>query len=286
MARIRSVHPGQWTAGDFLECSPLARLLALALRNFADDHGIFRWKPKTHKAECLPADNCDIDQLLAELITNGQVKRYSIEGKEYGLIVDFTQWQRPKKPKYVHPIPDWFSTSTEPVPNEDTTDSEIPPQRKEVGGRREEVEESSQTPSAPSASDSFERFKRSYPRRDGANPWQPAEKKFLALVKTGVDPEVMIRGAVNLAQEEGARGNVGTKFIPQAVTWLNQQRFQDYAVSAFQPIIQNKIPLEDAVEQYAKTGHWSRHAPVSDVSQAPAEILAKHGLMPDGRRMQ
>lgn len=134
MARIRSIHPGQWTAGDFLECSPLARLLALALRNIADDNGAFRWKPKTIKAECLPADNCDIDALLAELVTNGQIVRYELEGKEYGLICDFTQWQRPKKPKYVHPVPDWFRTSTELVENEYDTASEIPPQRKEEGG--------------------------------------------------------------------------------------------------------------------------------------------------------
>jgi hypothetical protein len=111
VARIRSTHPGQWTSGDFLECSPLARLLALAVRNVADDHGVFRWKPTSLKAECLPADNCDI----------GQVVRYSVDGKEYGIIKDFNQWQRPKKPKYIHPVPDWFPTSTvlvtEPVPH-------------------------------------------------------------------------------------------------------------------------------------------------------------------------
>src|SRR6185295_8376278 len=61
----------------------------------------------------------------------------------------------------------------------------------------------------------------------------PAEKKFVSLVKTGVDPEVMIRAAAELAREEGKRGNIGTKFIPQAMTWLNQQRFQDQAVSSF-----------------------------------------------------
>lgn len=149
MARIRSVHPGQWTAGDFLECSPLARLLALAIRNVADDHGVFRWKPKSLKAECLPADNCDIGQLLGELISNDQVKKYAIDGKEYGLIVDFTQWQRPKKPKYLHPVPDWFSTSTEPVENQDDTSSEILPQRKEEGGNSGGVEESAREPEAP-----------------------------------------------------------------------------------------------------------------------------------------
>lgn len=139
MARIRSTHPGQWTAGDFLECSPLARLLALALRNVADDHGIFRWKPKTIKAECLPADNCEIDSLLGELVANRQVQKYAIQGKDYGIILDFTQWQRPKKPKYLHPVPPEFSTSTEPVPNEEETGSEIPPQRKEEGGIDSEV---------------------------------------------------------------------------------------------------------------------------------------------------
>jgi hypothetical protein len=280
MARIRSVHPGQWTAGDFLECSAVARLLALALRNMADDHGVFRWKPKTIKAECLPGDNCDIDQLLLELVTNNQVKRYAADGKEYGIIVDFTQWQRPKKPKYLHPVPDWFSTGTEPVPNDEDTEPEIPPQRKEVGGRREEVEESTPTPSAPSSSDAFSRFKAAYPRRDGANPWQPAEKKFKALVKTGVDPEAMIAAASSLAREEGTRGNIGTKFIPQAITWLNQQRFQDYAAAAFEPE-RSSLDWDAVLSSYTKFGHWSPQAGPdlsSPACRAPKEMLEKYGL--------
>jgi hypothetical protein len=253
--------------------------LALALRNVADDHGVFRWKPKTIKAECLPADNCDIDQLLLELVTNDQVKRYAVDGKEYGLIVDFTQWQRPKKPKYLHPVPNWFSTGTGPVPDQDDTDTEIPPQREEVGGRREEVEESSPTPSAPSSSEAFSRFKAAYPRRDGANPWQPAEKKFKALVKTGVDPEVMIAAASSLAREEAARGNIGTKFIPQAITWLNQQRFQDYAVGAFDD--HAELDWDAVLTSYKKFGHWSREAGPdleSPACRAPKEMLEKYGL--------
>jgi hypothetical protein len=35
----------------------------------------------------------------------------------------------------------------------------------------------------------------------------------------------------------------------------------------------------------AEAGYWSRHAPVSDVSQAPAELLAKFGLTPEGRKI-
>jgi hypothetical protein len=134
MARIRSVHPGQWTDGDFLECSPLARLLCLAIRNVADDHGVFRWKPTSIKAECLPGDNCEISDLLNELVLHEQIQRYEIEGKEYGIVVDFCQWQRPRKPSYIHPTPPNFGTSAVPVPNQCRTGGGISPQRKEVGG--------------------------------------------------------------------------------------------------------------------------------------------------------
>jgi hypothetical protein len=127
VARIRSTHPGQWTSGDFLECSPLARLLALAVRNVADDHGVFRWKPTSLKAECLLADNCDIGALLGELVLNNQVVRYSVDGKEYGIIKDFTQWQRPKSRNTSTqfrtgspPVPYWYRTSSPPVPNSRT----------------------------------------------------------------------------------------------------------------------------------------------------------------------
>jgi hypothetical protein len=84
----------------------------------------------------------------------------------------------------------------------------------------------------PSPSE-FEEFWKAYPRRDGPNPRKPAEQKFNALAKTGVDPDVMIQAAKSLAVEESRRGKVGTQFIPQAITWLNQQRWSDHAATAF-----------------------------------------------------
>ena len=56
MPRIRSVHPGQWTDENFVSCRPTARLLALGLRNEADDQGIFEWKPLTLKMRLFAAD--------------------------------------------------------------------------------------------------------------------------------------------------------------------------------------------------------------------------------------
>lgn len=139
MARIRSTHPGQWTDEAFVSCSPLARLLAIAIRNEADDQGVFEWKPLMLKMRLLPADDCNVAELLAELEATNQVTRYEVAGKAYGLIRNFTKFQRPKKPNAVHPLPEEFATSTVQVPNQSATPSENSPQMKEEGGRMEEV---------------------------------------------------------------------------------------------------------------------------------------------------
>lgn len=75
----------------------------------------------------------------------------------------------------------------------------------------------------------FETFWQAYPKRDGANPKAPALKKFTAAVKSGVDPAAIVAGAASYANAEQNR--VGTPYIAQAVTWLSQHRWEDYATS-------------------------------------------------------
>jgi len=105
MARIRSTFPGQWTDEDFVECSALARLLVLALRNEADDQGVFEWKPVGLKMRLMPADNIDMSALLSELEERRQIVRFTVHGKVYGAIRNFVRYQKPKKPTKVHPLP-------------------------------------------------------------------------------------------------------------------------------------------------------------------------------------
>ena len=164
MARIRSQHPGQWTDEDFVQMSPHARLLTLAIRNEADDQGIFEWKPVTLKMRLMPADNVDVAVLLEEMEAFQQVKRFSHGGKEYGVIRNFARYQRPKKPNLVHFMPSELRSyagtpedSSEPVGNQFRTGGEleghkpgavpqkgeIAPQRKEVGGNSREGSEDS-----------------------------------------------------------------------------------------------------------------------------------------------
>ena len=138
----------------------------------------------------------------------------------------------------------------------------------------------------PDLSEKFEEFWKAYPPRAGPNPRDPAERKFRALIKTGVDAELLIASVRKLASDESALGNIGTRFIPKATTWLSERRWADHAAVAFIADSQNgELSIERAVQVFAKTGHWSRHAPVSDVSLAPAELLAKFGLTPDGRKI-
>jgi hypothetical protein len=104
MARIRSIHPEQWTDEAFVELSMQGRLLAIALRNFSDDKGIFEWKPKTLKMKVFPADDVDIDAELDAMLMHDQCIKFTSNGKTYGAIRNFLKYQRPKKPNNIHPI--------------------------------------------------------------------------------------------------------------------------------------------------------------------------------------
>jgi hypothetical protein len=105
MARIRSIHPEQWSDEQFVSCTPLARLLAIGIRNEADDNGIFEWNLFRLKVRVLPGDNCDIAELLGEITATNQVLRYEIDGKAYGLIRNFQRFQSAKKPTFKYPLP-------------------------------------------------------------------------------------------------------------------------------------------------------------------------------------
>jgi hypothetical protein len=123
MARIRSVHPGLWTDEDFVSLSPVGRLLAIGLWTECDDQGVFPWKPASLKMRLLPMDNANIGELLDELIQAGAIRRYTVDGKDYGAVRNFRRWQKPERPKAVHPLPaeiaDYVALATTTHPGSD-----------------------------------------------------------------------------------------------------------------------------------------------------------------------
>lgn len=103
------------------------------------------------------------------------------------------------------------------------------PEREKEEERELEKEKTigrSQARRAPIVDKDFQEFWKSYPKRDGANPKAPARKLFLAAVKAGTEPAVIVAGAQACALKD--REKIGTPFIPQAVKWLRDRRWEDY----------------------------------------------------------
>lgn len=93
------------------------------------------------------------------------------------------------------------------------------------------------TPLNPPAPDSrsvdaaFIRFWQAYPKREGSNPRLPARDKFGRAVKAGADPEEIVAGAAAYRRQCDDSEQTGTPYVAQAVTWLNQRRWEDYAIN-------------------------------------------------------
>jgi hypothetical protein len=240
MARIRSLHPGQWTDEQFVTCSPLARLLCLGLRNEADDGGVFEWKPVTLKMRILPADNCDAVALLAELEAVNSIRSYEIGGRKFGAIRNFKRFQRPKKPNQSHPRAEWVeayvAASSEPetdddgsgseaVGNQSGTASENPNQMKEgirvLGKNQIPVEPNGKSGEGHEAEAAFERFWRLYPpprridKKQARKAWDKALK--------AASPDEIINGLTRHVL--GWEGK-DPEFIPHPTTWLNRERWK------------------------------------------------------------
>ena len=95
MARTRSLKP-QFFKNDLLaECQPLARLLFSGLWCMADAEGRLEYRPLRVKAEVLPYDDCDVDQLVNELEQRGFVRRYTVDDVTILVIPKFLDHQRP-----------------------------------------------------------------------------------------------------------------------------------------------------------------------------------------------
>ena len=75
MAKIRGFKPDLWTDDDFVEVTPLARLLWMGMWNFACDNGHLQDKPKQIKMRVLPTDDANCSDLLNELTAQGLIDR-------------------------------------------------------------------------------------------------------------------------------------------------------------------------------------------------------------------
>src|SRR6266540_1203181 len=104
MSRIRTTKPEYWSSEQIMNLTVPARLLFIGMWNFCDDAGNHPSGIKTLKAEVLPGDEIDVTPLVQEMIDQGLLVEYEVEGKRYWHI---TGWHHQKidKPNYKHPLP-------------------------------------------------------------------------------------------------------------------------------------------------------------------------------------
>lgn len=95
------------------------------------------------------------------------------------------------------------------------------------------------------ARESFDAFWEAYPRREGDNPRKPARLKFEIAVRKGAAPERIIAGAKALA----AKHPIPTPFVPQAVTWLNQERWNDVEPTSTGPPVRMGRTVEEIIAE-------------------------------------
>jgi hypothetical protein len=293
MARIRSIHPGLFTDEAFASLSMGARVLLLGVWTEADDHGVFEWKPVTLKMRVMPVDNVSIPELLAECERADVIKRFT-SGKSYGLVRNFCRYQRPKKPKYVHPIPPELYTYAGLKPDgslvvlhQSRTSGESEPQRDDGGGEGEE--ESGNEISNTRVF--FDEFWSAYPRRDSDEQQDRAEEKFNALVKTGVDPKVITFGARAYCAKVRKQNTYATRYVKQAWRWLADQDFTAISGGAAAPDEPHEPADKDwrsAVKRWmlneSNWPRWAGNTPGSASCRCPPAILAELGVCPNTAR--
>ena len=257
MARIRSVHPGFLTDEAAMSLAieaPLALTLAIGLWMEADDCGTFEWKPLTLKAKVLPAIGADaMSNLLAILQRDDidMVKRFEIDGKPYGVVRNFVRYQRPKSPKRFHPVtadsmayagfnpdgsrprselggpstggssePDELKTpkSSELVPNDTRTSSEIPPQMEDGGEGEGGREDRSKPPEI--AGSALPKQRRSKPKTPIAEDAQPEPLDLEAAQREGMTDATLRHEWRQFRAHHIAKGSVFSNWRQAWLTWL------------------------------------------------------------------
>jgi hypothetical protein len=92
--RARNLKPGFFKNEDLAACNPLARILFAGLWCMADREGRLEYRPKRIKAEVLPYDNCNCEELLEQLSHKGFITVYPCGEETFIGINKFTKHQK------------------------------------------------------------------------------------------------------------------------------------------------------------------------------------------------
>lgn len=99
------IKPEFWHSIQLAECDALARLLFIAMWNFADDGGVVPASAKRFKMQAFPGDDFSIEQVagwIEQLIKNGLIARFESDGESFLRILGWHH-QKIQKPTFQYP---------------------------------------------------------------------------------------------------------------------------------------------------------------------------------------
>lgn len=92
--RIRTIKPSFFKDEEIADLPPLCRLLFQGLWLMADAQGRLEDRPRRIKAECLPYDDVDVDEMLQLLHDRRFIVRYEVDGRACIYVRNFLKHQR------------------------------------------------------------------------------------------------------------------------------------------------------------------------------------------------
>jgi len=225
MARIRSIKPDFWDSPGTTKASLRARLLYIAMWNYADDWGVGDGNLRRLASFAFPSDeSSDVEprnfrRLASEVAECYGVQWYEVDGRPFYAIPSWEKHQRTeKKAARRNPGPDQGKRSDVGQASEDP-----PPSvgSSEDGSRKGEVgKKDSSSPATPATPSDFDAWYEQYPRKVGK---QGALKAYTKARKTTSAARLLVA-----VRRYAADPNLPAKeFIPHPQTWLNEGRWDD-----------------------------------------------------------
>lgn len=137
----------------------------------------------------------------------------------------------------------------------------------------------------------FVEFWKAYPRRDSDEAEDRAEQAFAALLANGVDPKVIIFGAMAYCAKCRKQNTYATRYVKQAWRWLGEQDFAGAVVAemeADKPVNPADVDWRGAVKRWllneSNWPRWAGNAPGTPSCRCPPEVLAELGVCPNTAR--
>lgn len=250
MARARNIKPSFFANDDLGELNAYARLLFIGMWTIADYKGCFEYKPKRLKVQILPYDDCDIEPLVNDLEQSGFISIYSVQGKKYIKVINFTKHQNPHKNE---------REGGSEIPDIDDSDKEVakkPLQNNEWANIEKKTEQNGTDradslllipdslnliPDSPlpeeigqgekTQDQMFEEFWNLYPNKKSGP--KAAKEKFLKINFKKTTFDFILDSLEKHIQSLEWKKDQG-KYIPHATTWINQERWNADIGPSFQ----------------------------------------------------